>query len=392
MIQRWTFRCYPTQAQEKHLAREFGCARYVFNRALAERSKAFKDGRRINYAQSSANMTKWRHDKPTAWLAECSSVVQQQALRDLQAAYVNFFEKRAEYPAFRRKNGRQSIEYTKSGFRFDTERRALTIAKVGALKIKWSRPEVPEPSSLRLIRKPSGRYFVSLVVDVSVKQLPKTGESIGLDFGINRLATLSNGERVPNPKYGSHYARRMAWMQRQLARKQKGSKRRFLWKQRVANLHEKIANSRTDVQNKLALDLVRRFDTICVEDLHLRGMLKNHSLARALSDASIGSAIRKIEEKAKTHGKNVVRIDRLFPSSKMCSQCGVIQEVMPLSVRDWTCACGAVHDRDENAASNILAVGLTVTARGAGVRAKRTTVRRANLRRNVNLNTIKHVA
>lgn len=392
MIQRWTFRCYPTQAQEKSLAREFGCARYVFNRALAERSKAFKDGQRINYAQSSANLTKWRHNTDTAWLADCSSVVQQQALRDLQVAYVNFFEKRTGYPAFRRKGQAQSVEYTKSGFSFDANRRALAIAKIGQLHVKWSRPAIPEPSSLRLIRKPSGRYFVSLVVDVAVTQLPKTGESVGLDFGINRLATLSNGERIANPKYASRYARRMAWMQRQLARKQKGSKRRFRWKQRVAKLHEKITNSRADVQNKLALNLVRRFDMICVEDLHLRGMLKNHSLARALSDASIGSAIRKIEEKAKTHGKNVVRIDRFFPSSKMCSQCGVIQEAMPLSVREWTCACGAVHDRDENAARNILAVGQTVTARGAGVRAKRTSVRGASPRQNVNLNTVKHVA
>lgn len=388
MIQRWNFRIYPTAEQAKHLARETGCARYVYNRALAERTKAFKDGSRMNYAQSSRALTAWRADPETAWLSECSAVTQQQALRDLQTAFVNFFGKRTGYPAFRSKAAKQSIEYTRSAFGFDPATRTLRLAKIGAIKVKWSRAGIPDPSSLRVTRNPSGKFFISMVVDVPVQQLPRTSESIGIDFGINRLATLSNGERVANPKYGARYQRRMARLQRELARKTKGSNRRWKCKRRVARLHEKIANSRLDVRNKLALDMVRRFDTIYIEDLNLRGMVKNHNLARALQDASMGGAMRAIEAKAKIHGKTVVRIDRFFPSSKMCNACGVVQQTLPLDVREWTCACGARHDRDENAARNILAVGQTVTARGAGVRALRTKVRDAGPRRNANLKMV----
>lgn len=330
-------------------------------------------------------LTRWRTSPETAWLAESSCVVQQQALRDLQAAYVNFFEKRARYPRFRRRETAQSVAYVGNALCFDPATKDLSLAKIGVLKVRWSRPNIPLPSSLRLIRRSSGRYFVSLVVDVpESKPLPKTNQSVGIDFGINRLATLSTGEFIANPKYGSKYARRLARLQRELARKQKGSKRRECARRRVARAYERIANCREDTQNKLALNLVRRFDTICVEDLNLRGMVQNHRLARALSDASIGNAIRKLESKAVQFGKNVIRIDRFFPSSKQCSACGTLKQDMSLDVRNWTCDCGAVHDRDVNAAKNILAVGQTVFAHGAGVRAKRTTVRKANRRRSAN--------
>jgi putative transposase len=216
------------------------------------------------------------------------------------------------------------------------------------------------------------------------KPLPKTNQAVGIDFGISRLATLSTGEFVANPKYGSKYARKLARLQRELARKQKDSKRREKAKRRVARAHEKIANCREDTQNKLAIGLVQRFDTICIEDLNLRGMMRNHRLARALSDAAIGGAVRKLESKANQFGRKVIRIDRFFPSSKQCSTCGTLKQDMSLSVRNWTCDCGAVHDRDVNAAKNILAVGQTVFAHGAGVRAKRTTVRRASRRRSAN--------
>jgi putative transposase len=221
-----------------------------------------------------------------------------------------------------------------------------------------------DPTTVTVIRKPSGKYFVSLVVDVQPTPLPETGESVGIDFGVSRLATLSTGERIANPKYLNRYQRRMKRQQQALARKQKGSNRYRRQQQRVAKLHEKIADSRKDTVNKLAWTLVTRFDTICVEDLNLRGLVKNHSLARSLSDAGIGMTIRAIETKAAMHGKTVVKIDRWFPSSKLCSACGTLQAAMPLSIRQWTCDCGAVHDRDENAARNILAVGHTVTGRG----------------------------
>ena len=374
MKSRWTFRCYPTPEQEQHLARTFGCVRFVWNWALRARTDAFRAGERMGYPATDRALTLLKQQPETAWLNEVSSVCLQQALRDLQVAFSNFFDKRTAYPTFKRKEARQSANYTERGFSFDAERRILKLAKIGAIKVKWSRKAIPHPSSIRLIRTASGKYFVSLVVETQPAPLPETGESIGIDFGVARLATLSNGERVGNPKHGAKWQRRLAFYQKRLARATKGSKRRMKVKRHVARIHEKIANSRSDTLHKLSTDLVTRFDVICVEDLNLRGMVKNHSLARALSDASIGTAIRMIEEKAERYGKRVERIDRWYPSSKTCSACGHIQESMPLSVRDWTCpSCDTRHDRDVNAAVNIMAVGQTVSAHGGAVRRSRAT-------------------
>lgn len=323
----------------------------------------------MGYPATDKALTLLKQQPETVWLNEVSSVCLQQALRDLQVAFSNFFDKRAAYPSFKRKEARQSANYTERGFSFDGERRVLKLAKIGALKVKWSKKLIPHPSSIRLIRTASGKYFVSLVVDVQPAPLPETRESVGIDFGISRLATLSNGERISNPKHGAGWQRRLAFYQKRLARCQKGSKRRLKVKRHVARIHEKIVNSRSDTLHKLSTDLVTRFDVICVEDLNLRGMVKNHSLARSLHDASIGAAIRMIEEKAERYGKKMVKIDRWFPSSKTCSDCGHIVEQLPLSVREWTCPeCGTIHDRDANAAANILAVGQTVTAHGGTVR------------------------
>lgn len=374
MKSRWTFRCYPTPEQEQHLARTFGCVRFVWNWALRLRSDGYRAGERIGYPETDKRLTVLKRQPETAWLNEVSSVCLQQALRDLQVAFSNFFDKRTAYPTFKRKEARQSANYTERGFSFDAERRILKLAKIGAIKVKWSRKAIPHPSSIRLIRTASGKYFVSLVVETQPAPLPETGDSVGIDFGISRLATLSNGERVSNPKHGAKWQRRLAFYQKRLARATKGSKRRMKVKRHVARIHEKIANSRSDTLHKLSTDLVTRFDVICVEDLNLRGMVKNHSLARSLHDASIGTAIRMIEEKAERYGKTVVKIDRWYPSSKTCSACGHIQESMPLSVRDWTCpSCDTRHDRDMNAAVNIMAVGQTVSAHGGTVRRSRAT-------------------
>ena len=374
MKARWTFRCYPTPEQEQHLARTFGCVRFVWNWALRARTDAFRAGERMGYPATDRALTLLKQQPETAWLNEVSSVCLQQSLRDLQVAFSNFFDKRTAYPAFKRKEARQSANYTERGFSFDAERRILKLAKIGAIKVKWSRKAIPHPSSIRLIRTASGKYFVSLVVETQPAPLPKTGESVGIDFGVARLATLSNGERVSNPKHGAKWQRRLAFYQKRLARAKKGSKRREKVKRHVARIHEKIANSRSDTRHKLSTDLVTRFDVICVEDLNLRGMVKNHNLARSLHDASIGTAIRMIEEKAARYGKTVAKIDRWFPSSKTCSDCGYIVEKLPLSVREWTCPeCGTTHDRDANAAANILAVGQTVSAHGGTVRRSRAT-------------------
>lgn len=368
MKQRWTYRCYPTPEQEATLARTFGCVRYVYNWALAARTKAYKDGGRMSYVESDKALTVLKRRPETIWLNDASSVPLQQTLRDLQSAFSAFFAKRSGYPSFKRKASRATARYTKSGFKL-TDGRRLQIAQLGDLRLRWSRNLPSEPSSVTIVREASGRYFVSFVVEVETKPLPKTGESVGIDFGISRLATLSTGERIANPRHLSKQTKRLARLQRRAAKKQKGSKRRALANRAVARCHEKVGDARKDTLNKLTTRLVKEFDVICIEDLNLRGMVKNHSLARSLSDASIGAAVRMLEEKAARYGKHTVKVDRWFPSSKMCSGCGHVVPKLPLSVREWACpSCGANHDRDLNAALNILAVGQTVAAHGDGVR------------------------
>lgn len=368
MKQRWVFRCYPTAEQEAALAQTFGCTRFVYNRFLHERTAAFIRGERMNYPQSSSALTVLKRDPEYAWLNEASSVPLQQSLRQLQTAFRNFFEKRSGYPSFKRKEGKQSAEYTLSAFKFDVGNQRLVVAKIGRLRIKWSRRIDVGPSTVTIIRKPSGRYFVSLVVDVQPVTLPETGQSVGIDFGLRRLAMLSTGHIVRNPKYSYRMREKLAGAQKILARKKKGSNRRKKAMRRVARIHEKIFNCRDDNQKQLAWSLLNRFDTIYVEDLNLRGMVKNHAVARSVSDASIGGYIRAIEQKAAMVGKTVVKIDRWFPSTKMCSTCGTLHD-MPLGKEWMVCACGNTMDRDLNAARNILAAGQVVTAQGDDVRA-----------------------
>ena len=327
-----------------------------------------------------------------AWLNDVSSVPVQQALRDLQTAYTNFFEKRAAYQNFKRKCGKQSAEYTKSGFNFDAISRTRKVAKIGEVKVKWSRDNVLDASSIRILRDASGRYFVSMVVEVEPIALPVTGETVGIDFGLNRLATLSNGERIANPKHAYRYQKRMALLQRRLARKTKGSNRRKHAGQRVAKLHCKIADTRKDAAHKFTTDMVRRFDTICIEDLNLRGMAQNHCLARSISDAAIGQQVTMLESKAERYGRNLVKIDRWFPSSKMCGACGHINSPVVLGVKEWTCpACSTHHDRDDNASQNIKAVRLTVSALGGTVRPRTASALQGKSRRRANQLGAKYV-
>lgn len=393
MKRRWTFRAYPTPAQAEHLARTFGCCRLVYNGMLAARTVAFQRGERLTYAGSDKKLTALKRDPELSFLNEVSAVPLQQALRHLQTAFVNFFTRRSAYPTFKKKGRtRDRATYQRNAFRFDCASQRLTLAKLGLLELRLSRLVPSDPSTVTVTRHPSGRYYVSMVVEVKAPVARvKTGQSIGIDFGLSRLATLSNGEPVPNPKHLFRRTALLARAQRRLSRKQKGSNRRREQARRVGRLHEKIADARRDSLHKLSTMLVKRFDSICVEDLHLRGLVQNHSLARSLSDASIGTALRMIEAKAEAAGVSVVKIDRWFPSSKQCSACGHLLDALPLGVRRWICPrCGTDHDRDVNAARNMLAVGQTVSARGAGVRTARTSVRKATRRRSVNHSRIKH--
>ncbi|WP_217711694.1 RNA-guided endonuclease TnpB family protein [Actinomadura sp. NAK00032] len=377
MKRAFKYRFYPTDAQAAELSRTFGCVRKVYNLALAARTQAWAQQERVNYNQTSAMLTAWKKTEELAYLNEVSCVPLQQALRHLQVAFTHFFAKRAGYPRFKsRKKSRKSAEYTTSAFRFRDG--GLTLAKMAEpLAIVWSRPlpEGASPSTVTVSQDAAGRWFVSLLCeDPSVGPLPAAGAAVGVDAGLDHLVTLSTGEKVANPRHERRDRERLAKAQRDLARKAEGDgANRRKARRRVAAVHARIADRRRDHLHKLTTRLVRENQTIVIEDLAVRNMVKNHGLARAISDAAWWELRNMLEYKARWYGREVIAIDRWFPSSKMCSACGTLRDKMPLNVRTWTCDCGTTHDRDVNAAKNILAVGLTASVCGAGVRPQRRT-------------------
>jgi putative transposase len=365
------YRFYPTTEQENLLRRTIGCCRLVYNRALHERSKAWTSGKEsIGYSAQSSALTGWKKEPELAFLNNVSSVPVQQALRHLQTAYTNFFAKRAKYPSFKKKRAGGSAEFTRSGFRFSNGK--LTLAKMDApLNIRWSRP-LPvgaEPSSASVSLDASQRWHVSLLCeDHSAERLPGLKTAVGIDLGINDLVTLSTGEKIPNLKHDAREAKCKKRLSRILSRKQKGSKNQNKARIKLARLHAKVADRRRDQLHKLSTRLVRENQVIVVEDLNVAGMVRNHCLARAISDAAWRTFVNFLKYKCSWYGRDLIKIDRFYPSSKTCSACGYIVENLTLDVRKWACpSCQAEHDRDENAARNILAAGLAVSVCGPGV-------------------------
>ncbi|MFG2256579.1 RNA-guided endonuclease InsQ/TnpB family protein [Streptomyces mirabilis] len=371
------YRFYPTDAQAAELSRTFGCVRKVYNMALAARTQAWVTRQeRVNYNQTSAMLTAWKKTEELAYLNEVSSVPLQQALRHLQTAFTHFFGKRAKYPRFKsRKKTRRSAEYTTSAFRFRNGE--LRLAKMSEpLRIVWSRllPEGVSPSTVTVSQDAAGRWFVSLLCeDPGIRHLPATDAAVGIDAGLEHLLTLSTGEKITNPRHERRDRAALAREQRRLARKEKGSANRARARLKVAKIHARIADRRRDSLHKITTRLVRENQTIVIEDLTVRNMVRNHRLARSISDAAWSEFRSMLEYKAVWYGREVIAVDRWFPSSKLCSACGTLQDTMPLNVRTWTCDCGITHDRDVNAAHNLLAAGLAVTVCGAGVRPQRST-------------------
>ncbi|MGW2297116.1 RNA-guided endonuclease InsQ/TnpB family protein [Streptomyces violaceorubidus] len=368
------YRFYPSDAQAAELSRTFGCVRKVYNMALAARTEAWTRQERVNYNATSAMLTAWKKTEELAFLNEVSSVPLQQCLRHLQTAFTHFFGKRAKYPRFKsRKRSRKSAEYTTSGFRFLDGR--LTLAKMREpLDIRWSRtlPKGASPSTVTVSQDAAGRWFVSLLCDdPSVKPLPATDKAVGIDVGLDHLLTLSTGEKIANPRHERKDRARLALAQRRMAKKAKGSNNQAKARRKAAKVYARIADRRRDHLHQLTTRLVRENQTLVIEDLTVRNMVKNRSLARAISDAAWSQFRSLLEYKAAWYGRNVIAVDRWFPSSKLCSTCGTLHEKMPLNVRTWTCDCGTTHDRDVNAAKNLLAAGRAVEACGAGVRPQR---------------------
>ncbi|MFJ8475982.1 RNA-guided endonuclease TnpB family protein [Kitasatospora sp. NPDC094011] len=370
MKRAFKFRFYPTDAQAAELSRTFGCVRLVYNMALQARSQAWTTRQeRVDYNATSAMLTRWKRTEELAFLSEVSCVPLQQALRHLQGAFANFWAKRAKYPTFKsKKRSRGSAEYTTSAFRYRDGR--LTLAKMARpLDIVWSRP-LPEgrsPSTVTVSRDAAGRWFVSLLCDDRPSMPAPVHAAVGVDVGITSLVTLSTGERITNPRHEHRDRERLARAQRELSRKARGSANREKARIKVARVHARIADRRRDFLHKLTTRLVRENQTVVIEDLTVRNMLGNHTLARAISDASWSELRTMLEYKTRWYGRDLVTVDRWFPSSKLCSACGILRARMPLNVREWTCDCGAVHDRDVNAAKNVLAAGLAAAACGDGV-------------------------
>jgi putative transposase len=368
------YRFYPTSEQESLLRRTLGCTRLVYNRALAARTEAWYERQeRVGYTQTSSLLTEWKKQDELDFLNAVSCVPLQQGLRHLQAAFSNFFAGRAQYPNFKKKRNGGSAEFTKSAFKWREGQ--LFLAKcLEPLNIRWSRaiPQGAEPSTVTVKLSPSGRWTVSLLVDVEIKPLPESPNEMGLDLGVTSLVALSTGEKVVNPKGFKVKRRKLKKAQKALSRKQKGSNNRYKARLKVAKVHQEIKDARQDFLHKLTTRLVRENQTIAVEDLAVKNMVKNRKLALSISDASWGELVRQLEYKCDWYGRTLVKIERWFPSSKRCGKCGHIVEKLPLNIREWNCPqCRAHHDRDINAAQNILAAGLAVKVCGANVRPDR---------------------
>ncbi|TYB99938.1 IS200/IS605 family element transposase accessory protein TnpB [Micromonospora sp. WP24] len=365
---RYNFRVYPTPGQQIELAKAFGCARVVFNDGLRLRQQAHEAGEKyVSDAELSKRViTQAKLSPQRAWLGEVSAVVLQQAVADLNSAYRNFFAsvsgkrmgRKVAAPRFRsRKDNRQAIRFTKNSRFKVLDNGRLRLPKIGDLDVRWSRSLPSDPSSVTIIRDAAERYFASFVVQTAEDEtLPPVESEVGIDLGLTHFAVLSDGTKVTAPKFLRRTARKLKRLQQALSRKQKGSNRRKKAVVKVARAHARVADTRRDWQHKLSTTIVRENQAIYVEDLCVTGLGRTR-LAKSVHDAGWAGFTAMLEYKAARYGRTFARVDRFFPSTRMCSACGRVGEKMALNVRSWDCPCGAAHDRDVNAALNVLAAG-----------------------------------
>jgi putative transposase len=361
---RYRYRIYPTAPQREALARVFGCARVVFNDCLRLREECRQRGEKVSDTEVQRRVITLAKLTPEReWLGEVASVALVQACRDARRAYRNWFDslaglrkgRKVGHPKFRRKLGRQSIRLTRNGFAL--HRDYLYVAKVGNLKVKWSRDLPSVPSSVTVIRESDGRYYASFVVEREPQRLPSSIREVGLDVGLASLVVTSDGDVIANPRFLRSAERRLKKAQRDLSRKQTGSSNREKARHKVAVLYRKVRDKRLDHAHKTALMLVRDNQALYAEDIAVAGLARTR-LAKSVHDAGWSQLLRLVEEKAAYYGRYFSRIGRFEPTSQVCSACGAREGRKPLAIRKWACgACGTTHDRDVNAARNILAAG-----------------------------------
>ena len=369
----YKLRLYPNKEQENLIVRTFGCCRFVFNHYLALRKETYEQtGKTLNYYDCSHDLTGLKRREETKWLKEVDATALQSSLRSLDDAYRNFFRrvKKGEkpgYPRFKsRRHHKQAYKCKCVGSNIKVLGGAVQLPKLGKVKCRIFRPVQGRILSATVSRSASGKYYVALCcrLDQDIPKLPETGAVVGLDVGIKSFAVSSDGTEFPNPKYLRQSEQKLAWLQRKLSRKTKGSSNWNKARIRVARLHEQIANQRRDMQHKLSTEIIRQYDVICIEDLAPKNMVRNHKLAKSISDASWGEFRRQLTYKAEWYGKQLITIDRFYPSSQTCSACGAQWPgTKDLKVRRWVCPeCGADLDRDANAAVNILHEGMRLLA------------------------------
>jgi len=353
----YRIRAYPNGAQRRLLDRWFGATRWLWNTALAIRSEAYREcGLSLTGNDLSRWLTQWKRTSGHEWLAAIPATVLTRSLRDQDAAFRNFFGGRARYPRFKRKSISGSVRFQDVGRAWT--RGTLSLPKLDSLKLAEALPEVARPDHVTLSRDSAGRYHVSFSVEVPKSLLPITHRVVGVDVGLTHLATLSTGEKIPSPKRYHARLRYLRQQQRCLARRQKGSRRREKQRLRVARVHARVRQERQCALHTLTTHLVREFDLVMIEDLNVKGMARGiHS--RAIHDAAFSEVRRQLTYKSEWYGKILVDVDRWYPSSKRCSECQYTLDELRLDQRQWTCPkCGFRHDRDVNAARNILAEGL----------------------------------
>ena len=384
---RYNYRLYPAPGQQIALARAFGCARVVYNDALAAREAAHEAGEPYpTDAQLSARLTAIKATPERAWLTEVSAVVLQQALADLNTAYRNYFASRTgtrkgpktDKPRFRsRKNNRQTIRFTANARFKVLPNGKLRLPKIGDVPVRWSRPLPSAPSSATVIRDSAGRYFASFVIEARAAPLPPTAQVVGIDLGLNHFAVLSDGRKISAPQFLRRAEKGLKRRQRELSRKQKGSANQHKARVKVARAHARVADARRDFHHQLSTALIRDNQAVAVEDLAVNGLGRTR-LAKSIHDAGWSAFVAMLEYKARLYGREFHRVGRFTPTSQTCSVCAVKDGPKPLHVRAWQCrVCGAWLDRDINAAVNVArAAGLAVTACRAQVRPEPVPARR----------------